>query len=506
VSFAERASPTGSFLGTYEVLRRLATGGMADVFLARQTIGGRSDRLVVIKSILSGLADRPEFVTMFLEEAHVAAQLQHPNIVQILDVSLLGQRPCIIMEYLNGVDAAWIYRRLGQRGEPLSPIATAALAVGAAYGLGYAHRKAALDGTPLKIVHRDVSPHNVFVTREGLVKILDFGIARTSQQIHTTQAGVLKGKIPYMAPEQMASQPIDGRADLFGLGVVMWELVTGRRLFRRETEVQSMQAVLFEPIPKPSEVRPSIPAELDRIIVRALERTVDRRHESGEALARELERFLQREQDDSPAVILTRLLEGMASPGELDPPLEPVSVVGAPGLERHSDHPVPEITPSRERWVEPSITFVPTGTRRLWVAAVLLVLVAGGLAWAFGRSGSSRPERNAPARAEEPDTLTELPAPPTAGSVVDQAAPPRPDPAAAGPRATSKVRQKIARPPTPPATSAPVPPPPVASPPTASSAPDREPAVRHAPPPSPPPPPRHAEPSGTGVSLDSEYR
>ena len=510
---SSRAIQTGSFLGSYELLRRLATGGMADVFLARQVLGGRSERLVVLKSILSGLADRPEFVSMFLDEARLAAQLQHPNVVQILDVSMLGNRPCIVMEYLNGFDAAWIYRRSALIHRVITPAETAALAAGAAYGLGYAHRKAALDGTPLRIVHRDVSPHNVLLTREGVVKILDFGIARTSQQIHTTQAGVLKGKIPYMSPEQMAGQPIDGRADLFGLGVVMWELTTGSRLFRRETEVLSMQAVLFDVIPPPSSARPEIPPELDDIIMKALDRDPDQRYATGEDLAQDLERFVQSAQSGAPHLLLSRLIEELAEPGELDPlasagpitletpSMEPLMVAEMGHAGRSADEPATAAT------IEANSVRTRTlpGLRQnmWWAVAAALAALAGGLTWMAARGSgpseaSERPTEAVTAEAERPTAAnTEVPAPSATPATPAAAPAPGDAPPAATVRKAVGRRTPRAGAPTP--TPTPTPPPPAANPVVVAAPPPvRTPEKTHS--------PRREESSGTGVSLDTDYQ
>lgn len=305
-------------LGGYEVLRRLAAGGMAEVLLARQRLG-TVERQVVIKSILPHLAGDAELVEMFMGEARLAALLQHPNVVQIYDVTLLDERPCIVMELLHGADLKTLFGALSRNRTPLDPLAVAAIGVGVAQGLGYAHRKRGLDGRPLGIVHRDVTPHNVFVSREGTVKVLDFGIAKSADQIQSTRSGVVKGKVPYMSPEQVRGGDLDGRSDLFSLGVVLWEIATARRLFQRPTEVLSLQAVLDAPVDPPSKHAPGFPPQLERILLRALSRDPAERAETGEAMAEELETVLRAAGAPSTAALLARRLEECVPEGAPEP-------------------------------------------------------------------------------------------------------------------------------------------------------------------------------------------
>jgi len=312
-------------LGGYEVVRRLAAGGMAEVLLARQRIG-TVERHVVIKSILPHLSEDAELVEMFLAEARLAALLQHPNIVQIYDVTLLDERPCIVMELLHGADLKTVFSALSRARQPLDPLAVAAIGVAVAQGLGYAHRKRGLDGRPLDIVHRDVTPHNVFVTRDGTVKVLDFGIAKSAEQVQSTRSGVVKGKVPYMSPEQIHGGAIDGRSDLFGLGIVLWELSTARRLFQRPTEVLSLQAVLGAPVDPPSRHSPGFPPALERVILRALHREPSERAATGEEMAEELENVLRDAGAPSAAALLARRLEEIVPEGAPEPePAEDVT-------------------------------------------------------------------------------------------------------------------------------------------------------------------------------------
>src|SRR5581483_3553236 len=217
-------------IGRYQVLRRLARGGMAEVLLARVTGLEGFEKLVVIKKILPELTDSPEFVEMFLDEARMLAQLTHSNIAQVHDIGSVGGAYFISMEFLHGQDLRTITRAVARRGGvlPLEHLIFVASSVCA--GLHYANEKIGRDGQPLGIVHRDVSPHNVFVTYDGAVKLLDFGIAKTAQRTSHTRVGTLKGKIGYMSPEQCRSErDLDRRADVYSVGVLMWEMLTGER-------------------------------------------------------------------------------------------------------------------------------------------------------------------------------------------------------------------------------------------------------------------------------------
>ncbi len=299
-------------LGTYEVVRKLGAGGMAEVFLAVQRMAGDVERLVVVKSILPLLAEDQRFVQMFLREARLAALLTHPNIVHIHDVAVIDKRPCIVMEFLRGRDVAFLLKRLAGRNAAVEPVAAAALIAQAASGLDYAHQKRDERGRPMSIVHRDVSPHNLFVTRDGHVRVLDFGIAKSARQREHTETGTLKGKLAYMAPEYLKGQPIDGRADEFALGVVLWEALTGQRLFHRAEHFQTMEALFSMNVAPPSSVLPSVPKELDAITMRALSREPEGRFGTCEEMAASLRDFLRARGAQSEAQIVAQWIEQVA--------------------------------------------------------------------------------------------------------------------------------------------------------------------------------------------------
>jgi serine/threonine protein kinase len=252
-------------------------------------------RTFVVKRILAERAQSPYFVDMFVQEARINAVLHHPNIVQVFDFGHVSGTYFLAMEYVRGRDVAEILRRL-RRQERRCPIGVAAyIAREVAVALAYAHALAGPDGQPLHIVHRDVSPSNVMCPRTGGVKLLDFGIAKTvgEAEVEKTGVGLFKGKISYIAPERIKEQPVDGRSDLFSLGIVLWELLVGQKLFRGKSEFETLKNVAQMPVPLPSSLRPDVPPELDRIVARALAREPADRFATGTELAEALDGVLE---------------------------------------------------------------------------------------------------------------------------------------------------------------------------------------------------------------------
>ena len=225
-------------LGKYTLLRALASGGMAKVYLAIQRAVAGFEKLVVIKRILPDLARDPAFVDMLLSEARTAATLNHPNIVQTFDVGEAEGTYYIAMEHINGEDIRSVVRAMKRANVTEFPVEhTLSIILGCCAGLAYAHEKKDLEGNPIHIVHRDISPQNVLITFTGDVKIVDFGIAKTADAAigERTQAGQLKGKVPYMSPEQASGKEVDHRSDIFAVGIMLFELTTGRRLFKAKS-------------------------------------------------------------------------------------------------------------------------------------------------------------------------------------------------------------------------------------------------------------------------------
>ena len=280
--------------GPYRLYRALASGGMASVYLARGDSEQGPGRMLAVKLIHPHLANDREFVEMFMDEAELAAQIRHPNVCSVLDYDLRHGSSYLVMEYLIGESLASVVKRI-ERAERLDPTRLAAcvarMLADACEGLHAAHELTSAGGEPLHVVHRDVSLENLFVTYDGVAKVMDFGVAAAAHKRHQTRTGMVKGKFAFVAPECLKGQKPDRRADIWGLGVIAWELLTGRRLFRRETDVDTLCAVSDGPIPRPSECRPGLPAALDAIVMRALAREPAQRYATARELGRDLSRF-----------------------------------------------------------------------------------------------------------------------------------------------------------------------------------------------------------------------
>jgi serine/threonine protein kinase len=284
----------GLTVGHYSLVSRIAIGGMAEIWLARQVGLQGFEKFVVIKRIIDGLGADPEFVEMFLDEARIAAQLNHPHIVQIFDLGMEAGAYYIAMEYLPGEDLTTIVRAGNRQKKPL-PIAHAVRIVAdAAAGLHYAHARTGPNGASLGIVHRDVSPQNLLVTYDGLLKVVDFGIAKAANRESKTIAGHVKGKTAYMSPEQARGQQIDGRSDIFALGIILFELVTRTRLFQYPDPLVALRAIASnDEIPFAHDRNLEVPIELSYIIAGALTRDLTRRYATGRAFQHALEEWMR---------------------------------------------------------------------------------------------------------------------------------------------------------------------------------------------------------------------
>jgi len=401
----------GNIVGAYTLLAKLATGGMAEIWLARQ-VGLRGfERLVVVKRIIESLSSDEAFVEMFLDEARIVVQLTHPNIVQVFDLGEFAGAYYIAMEYLAGENLVSVARASAKAGTPLDPKASVKIAIAALEGLSHAHTRVGVDGKPLNVVHRDVSPHNIVLTWDGQVKLVDFGIARAANRSTQTQGNQLKGKFAYMAPEQAQGEAdLDGRVDVFALGVVLWELVTHRRLFNFDDQIRILRALISEdPIEAPHLRTPTVPPELSAIIMKALEKKVATRYQNAQEFKAALEGWLQSVGGGPTTAELgqlmnrlfkarigerTRLIENAAR-GEVS-----ISKVGEV-MKPPTDRSMPGGTPSGGGFDE-------GGNLKLALAAgatLLLVLMAGAVSWKVLTSG--------PPAAEVPETVVEvLEAPP----------------------------------------------------------------------------------------------
>ena len=274
-------------VGKYRIVFPLGQGGTADVFLAVAEGPSGFQKLVVVKVLRKSLASDADFRQMFLSEARLAARLHHPNVVQTNEVIEVDGAPVLVMEYLDGQPLSQVIVRGRQGGFTLAMqlrVVADALA-----GLHAAHELADFDGTPLGVVHRDVSPHNLFVTLEGHAKVLDFGIAKLERSLVETEVGTVKGKLRYMAPEHLAGDKLDRRADVYAAGVILWEAVTGERMWKTASEQEIRARVLAGDLPMPEAIRADVPAPLARICRRALSRSPADRHATAQQLADELE-------------------------------------------------------------------------------------------------------------------------------------------------------------------------------------------------------------------------
>ncbi|ATB32171.1 serine/threonine protein kinase [Melittangium boletus] len=279
--------------GQYKLLERLAVGGMAEVFLANQPGPDGFEKPVVIKRIRPHLSKQPAFVRMFLNEARLAAQLNHPNIVQIHDLGKVGESYYIGMEYLFGRDTRRVVPKAESLGISFPMVYALKIASSVCEGLYYAHQKVDLYGSPLNIVHRDVTPENIFVCFDGTVKVLDFGIAKAANRAEqTTRAGELRGKLSYLSPEQCLGKPVDHRSDLFSLGAVLYEWLTGFKLFTGESDVAVMRSIVDGKVYAPSYFRADIPEPVEAILMKALERDRDKRYPTAWHFQQDLDRFL----------------------------------------------------------------------------------------------------------------------------------------------------------------------------------------------------------------------
>ena len=275
--------------GKYQLIEKLASGGMGEVFLAR-TAG--IEKLLVLKRILPHLAQDKEFLDLFLDEARIAARLNHPNLTRIIDLGDVGGAWFLVMEHVAGKDLRQIAMRVRNKRQQLPLGFVCRIVADAAAGLHYAHRATDAQGRPMHIVHRDVSPHNVLISYDGDVKLIDFGVAKAVGRIQQTEAGVLRGKYPYMSPEHVTSGEVDHRSDQFSLGVVLWELLTGSRLFKAQNDALTLDQVAECKVEAPSRKIEPLPARLIEISMRALQKDPNDRYADIDAFRVELEELL----------------------------------------------------------------------------------------------------------------------------------------------------------------------------------------------------------------------
>ncbi|MFH2005731.1 MAG: serine/threonine-protein kinase [bacterium] len=283
---------TERVFGRFELLMEMNQGGMATLFLSRIKGPEKFEKLLAIKKIHPHLARRREFINMFLDEARLAALIQNPHVATIFDMGKVGQSYYLAMEYVHGQNLTDILRSVARQRRSLAWPVVARIVADAAAGLHAAHELKSPDGTPLGVVHRDVSPQNVLVSYEGHVKVVDFGIAYAAERVGQTDAGVLKGKVAYMSPEQTYGVGLDRRSDIFSLGILLFEAVCQRRLFKEDNDAASLMKVREAIVPSPRTINPQIPVELERIILKALAKDKAERFSTASELAEQLEELM----------------------------------------------------------------------------------------------------------------------------------------------------------------------------------------------------------------------
>lgn len=276
----------------YLLFNQIGSGGMASVFVGCLAGAEGFERLVAIKRIHEHLAKEAVFRDMFLDEARVAATLQHPNLVQVTDFGLEGDRPYLVMEYVNGEPLSAVLQHCQELTRAIPIVLGARIVAWAAEGLHAAHETRDLDGRPQKLVHRDISPHNILVSYEGVVKVTDFGIAKAARRITSTDTGQIKGKLAYMSPEQAQARALDCRSDIFSLGIVLYETTVNRRCFKQSNKFETLRSIISGTYPRPRTIDSSYPEELEDIVIRALEPRLTDRYQTAREMQRDLERFL----------------------------------------------------------------------------------------------------------------------------------------------------------------------------------------------------------------------
>jgi serine/threonine protein kinase len=375
--------------GRYVLVEKIGSGGMAEIFRA-MTVGTEGfRRVLVVKRIHKSLDAAPEFLRMFFDEAKISALLNHPYIVQIYDFGQIDGAYFLAMEHVDGRDLGNVMRRLTRLGQKLDPSTAALICQQVAQGLHYAHTLQSADGQRLGIVHRDVNPSNVMLLRTGIVKVLDFGIAKASAAAGKaqTRATVIKGKLGYLSPEQARCEPLDGRSDVFSLGATLWEMLAGERLFAGGTDFERIRNVLEAPIAPPSQRRAGIPPELDRIVLRALERNLGNRYPSAEALAEDLEAFLRTRPAESQPIkkLIGHLFDGDAIRNTTSLPAVALTAVTTVGNVPRSFSDL-ALTPQAGAPLPPPVGRPPPVRRNAlaWCGGASLIIAAAAIALAAG--------------------------------------------------------------------------------------------------------------------------
>jgi serine/threonine-protein kinase len=426
---APPAAARGEKLGRYTLVERIASGGMAEIFLAHCEGADGVERSVAVKRILPERARNPEFAAMFMKEARIATTLRHANVIEAFDFGSENGTSYLAMEYLHGQDARRIVQTLAQTGTKLPREIAVASAIGIASGLHYVHERRDSAGQPLGLIHRDVSPQNIFLTTAGGVKLVDFGVAKAVHRVSDTLVGRIKGKVTYMSPEQVRGKQIDRRTDIFSLAIVLWELTVGRRLFEGVSEQMVMNAIDELDAPAPSQMTPRYPPDLERIVMKGLARDRNVRYQTAEEMRIDLEEFARNHQLDVTARNVSSFVRSMLSesrPSELSPGPSPVQREWERALRRGQ---TPE--PKREGARPAPAATERSGRTISWVALGLVVGAGIGTAWLAlrNRHADTRPPESAPPVVSAPPQTTPAPPPPKPPAAVEELSDPLPPPA-----------------------------------------------------------------------------
>jgi serine/threonine-protein kinase len=433
------ASPAAALVvGRYALYGKIASGGMATVYFGRMLGAAGFTRTVAIKRLHPHLAEEPDFVSMMIDEARLVARVQHPNVAQTLDVVAEGGELLIVMEYVAGESLARLLRAESVRHRLVPPPIASAVMSGMLQGLHAAHSAKSDRGVALGIVHRDISPHNVIVGVDGLARVIDFGVAKAAGRIQTTRAGVVKGKLPYMAPEQLAGQDTSRLADIYAAGVVLWEMLTGRRMFKADDDATLLSQVLAGPQDRPRRWVPGLPPALDAVVMRALARDPAARfptaRDMADALVRAVPPALATDvgawvEDAARQVLDERSARLSDIESQSSQPVQPMAASLPPPLPPRLPHsrpvPPPPLPP-----LPPPLP-APRGKRTLvWLFVGGAAVAAAGLvltiALALRNGASSQPVAAPPAPAAQhlPPPATALPvAVPPSAAAASTAAP-----------------------------------------------------------------------------------
>jgi serine/threonine-protein kinase len=408
-------SNPGTTLGRYTLEARIAQGGMASVFLGRMAGPGGFSKKVVVKRILPEFADNPLFVEMFLSEARLAALLNHPNVVQVYDFGEDHGQYYLAMELIDGVSVRALQHRYRRRQEPFPALLAAYIMAQACAGLSYAHQLKDENGVALNLVHRDVSPDNLLVSRTGVVKLVDFGVARVASATVQTTAGTVKGKLAYMAPEQVSARDIDLRVDVYAAGVALYELVAGRRPFVAQNELELAMTIMERTAPPLGELAPHAPRTLQDICERAMQKERDKRFPDARSMQDALLELVGSTRDvaaELESVVAVTAHEA-GVPTTIHTPLgSNRATEGAAEVPEPETAPLPSPVPRRLRTALAAIVVC---------VALLAGLAAGRVLYASKQSAAVPP---VPVQASAPAPVQPPPVPP-----VDAAAEPKPAPA-----------------------------------------------------------------------------